>query len=653
MRRNLTPGKSFQSDGDYVVLTYIGKPVDAKPRLQRGLEDPAYAKKKLAGPAAARKEAPKEFSEMEDKGKLTKKCLEWLNKQELSSIITSFSNSGKAAQLKMPAPSAGSSKTSVKELRTFLQTVAWNNIKDTTNRILQAAAAAREECLKAANAAASQAQASSSSSFSSSSSAAAAAAGNNTTLSGPAKKRAKPLPTTSSSSSSSSSSAAAAAAPVDPCQPSSTATCRAGRASNKRQHRQALERETAAEAQRVQNKQPPHCRPCLHHGLTAGDASPHSSCTCPTAAAAAAEQQQPGLQQFLQPGVPRSHAKFSNFRHVACNDPGVNSLATVVLPLREGEGEGNRSGHGPRRNVAGRQEQRRLNPASAASNQRVKVWRLTQGHYDMATGKARRLRQSQAHDRKVAGQNAELSRVTRNTTRPERLGSYTAVLGAVVKERKANRTARCVRRARFTYFMRATSVMDSFWASVLKGHPGLLLAYGDGWVGGGWPGQGPHRRMFVSAQRVLGKQNTVLEKEYNTSQKHWFCGAQLQGVVDKTKNHTKNVPEGALEDSLKRCTNTYCLNFVDRDVNAALNILLAFMARLKVRWPPPLCPTPPPICASLLPCQCTHYSNATLPSLCTPSRPAAAGARAQCRPLRRRAARAPPRASGGARCARS
>ena len=65
-------------------------------------------------------------------------------------------------------------------------------------------------------------------------------------------------------------------------------------------------------------------------------------------------------------------------------------------------------------------------------------------------------------------------------------------------------------------------------------------------------------------------------------------------MATKTKNHTNNVPKGALEDSLKRCTNTYCLNIIDRDVNAALNILLAFMARLKVRWPPPLLPCAPP-----------------------------------------------------------
>ena len=273
------------------------------------------------------------------------------------------------------------------------------------------------------------------------------------------------------------------------------------------------------------------------------------------------------------------------------NDPGKLNLATVAeYPT---VGEGNRLKHGarPQSKTAGREAERASGPDGAAKCARVATYCLTMGHFNKATGKAQRLADAESWNRELAGEHARLSTVSRNTSYPGRLGEYHAVVSAVAEAVHASRAKRRVRRAKFTYYMRSTSVIDKFWAMVRRGRArdgtlGMedfsLLAYGEAGVSGRWAGGGPHRRMWVSAQRTFRKSHVVRVDEYNTSKKHAYCGAVLAGVVSRGGHTRHGGVYGAVERGIKMCTSTSCLNFVDRDVNAALNILHAFIATLRV-----------------------------------------------------------------------
>ena len=69
--------------------------------------------------------------------------------------------------------------------------------------------------------------------------------------------------------------------------------------------------------------------------------------------------------------------------------------------------------------------------------------------------------------------------------------------------------------------------------------------------------------------------------EFNTSKTCHVCGDVLQGVVDSTKNFLRGAPAGAADRGLKHCARSTCSSFLDRDVNAALNILKALLAQLR------------------------------------------------------------------------
>ena len=306
----------------------------------------------------------------------------------------------------------------------------------------------------------------------------------------------------------------------------------------------------------------------------------------PGCACGAAHAPLPGLKPHLSPTETEDKALELYFRVLGV-DPGVGNLACVVEHVLVGEG--NRFHQGPRKDESGRRAAARATgPDGEARCARTATYALTQGHFDKCTGKARRLASAAAINREVAAQHALLATTTRNTSYPERLGAYHVIFNSVAAACQANRARRRVRRAHFTYYMLSTSVMDKFWATVRRGRARdgtrkmeakTLLAYGKEGPDGHWRGGGPHKRLFASAQRVFHPTRVAKIAEYNTTKTHAHCGAVLSDVVDNNKNHKQRLPHGALEHSLKHCPK--CSSLVDRDVNAAINILKAFVATLR------------------------------------------------------------------------
>jgi hypothetical protein len=170
---------------------------------------------------------------------------------------------------------------------------------------------------------------------------------------------------------------------------------------------------------------------------------------------------------------------------------------------------------------------------------------------------------------------------------PKRLAQYHAVAERTAGACWANRSKRRISRAAFGVWSRSTAMLDSFWAGVLRGRArdGTLgreattvLGYGAGWGG---TGGGPHKRVRDSAERIFTRARVTTIEEFNTSKTCHVCGDVLQGVVEREKNFKKGAPAGAVDRGLKHCARRTCSSFLDRDVNAALNMLKVLLARLR------------------------------------------------------------------------
>jgi hypothetical protein len=264
-------------------------------------------------------------------------------------------------------------------------------------------------------------------------------------------------------------------------------------------------------------------------------------------------------------------------------------------------GEGNRLGRGARcggdtataqRRLCGREAARETRGRGNARGERVATYVLHQGEFDRKSGKLANLARSAHWRREVAAEHALLSTASRKTLRLDRLAQYHAVAEATAEACWANRSKTRIARAAFGVWSRSTAMLDSFWASVRRGRARdgtlhresrTLLGYGAGW---GNTGGGPHKRVRDSADRVFGAARVITVDEFNTSKTCHVCGDVLQGVLDRAKNFKRGAPAGAVERGLKHCARRTCSSFLDRDVNAALNMLKALLADLRSRERP-------------------------------------------------------------------
>lgn len=306
---------------------------------------------------------------------------------------------------------------------------------------------------------------------------------------------------------------------------------------------------------------------------------PAPGCTIATA-------RRPLLALFLPYGAPATDLREQRIRAVGL-DPGQDpNGAATAEGAKEGEGNRLHRGARPAGKAAGREAARaRLGPDSD-NGKRTASYALTLGHYRHKAGYRLRLARAQKWAREVAAEHDLLSTVTRKTPCPEALGRYHAVLEDVAEAWWRNRLKPRVGNAAFTFWQRSTSALDSFAAEVHRGRARdgtlgfegrTIVAFGDGAVG---RGDFPVARLRQSFERTLGKERVDVTDEYMTSQCH-TSGTKLAGILDKNHN-MRGAPAGALIRGLKQYLNTSGMScYVDRDVNAALNILSILLAKLR------------------------------------------------------------------------
>lgn len=298
----------------------------------------------------------------------------------------------------------------------------------------------------------------------------------------------------------------------------------------------------------------------------------------------------PLLVQFLPRGTPDRECCEAYIRAVGLDPGQVNGSACAEIAK---EGEGNRLGRGARSaaKTPGREAVRARKGPDDQGCRRSATYLLTLGHYRHRAGYARRMAQAAQWSREVAVEHDLLSTVTRKTPCPAALGRYHAAWDTVAEACWANRLKPRVANAAFTFWQRSTSALDRHAAQVERGRARdgtlgfrgrTIVAFGNG----GGRGDFPVVRLREAFVRTLGADRVVHTDEYMTSQYH-TTGVKLGGILDKNHN-MRGAPAGALLRGLKQYTDTSGMSYyVDRDVNAALNILATLLAHLRGAERPP------------------------------------------------------------------
>ena len=286
-----------------------------------------------------------------------------------------------------------------------------------------------------------------------------------------------------------------------------------------------------------------------------------------------------------------------NFSRLMAVDPGGTNIATVVETIR--------------------------NLSTPNEEPRVRVYKLTRNQWRSDCGAEKRLKTASnwtSHLRATGGEDGE-----------QPIGAFAALSAKDVVGKTANLqqyvnhmiTTAQLRpiifeetlkprwaRAAFKSWQVKRKVLTRFWSSVRAGklidgtasvQP--MIAYGDAVFSASGPGRvsSPTTTMYETCVAVMGRKSVRRVDEFNTTKNHHACGCELRSIasVEEAQMPT-SVEDGEEEDGgggggasytykkpvrgLKLCET--CHEFVDRDINAALNMLLVFRAADKGEAPP-------------------------------------------------------------------
>jgi hypothetical protein len=214
--------------------------------------------------------------------------------------------------------------------------------------------------------------------------------------------------------------------------------------------------------------------------------------------------------------------------------------------------------------------------------------RLTKGEFYSRIGKARsdqRIKgwlkaEIEAQASAVSVDGADVASLTPKTTDAGAWGTYLAAVRAVLEPMTANRHAKKWSRDRLRTWIAKHRVVDGFFLSLKAATGGRVphLAWGDASFAASARGGGlaaPMTFLQKRAVATLGAGCMTPVDEFRTSKCCATCGAVLQAVSAR-KTCKDGVERWCEVRGLRRCDSTDCHSFVDRDDNAARNILKVF-----------------------------------------------------------------------------
>jgi hypothetical protein len=225
------------------------------------------------------------------------------------------------------------------------------------------------------------------------------------------------------------------------------------------------------------------------------------------------------------------------------------------------------------------------------TSQGLKRHRLTKGEFYSRIGKARsdqRIKgwlkaeiEAQASAVSADGaDSADVASLTPKTTDAGAWGTFLAAVRAALEPMTANRHAKKWSRDRLRTWIAKHRVVDGFFLSLKAATGGRVphLAWGDASFAASARGGGlaaPTTFLQKRAVATLGAGCVTPVDEFRTSKCCASCGAVLQAVTAR-KTCKDGVERWCEVRGLRRCDSTDCHSFVDRDDNAARNILKVF-----------------------------------------------------------------------------
>jgi hypothetical protein len=262
-----------------------------------------------------------------------------------------------------------------------------------------------------------------------------------------------------------------------------------------------------------------------------------------------------------------------NYEHWGC-DPGVNNLGAFANAERDENGK-----------VV------------------IKQAIFTFSHYRALSGykeQREKVEKWNAHPQ-VATAHADLSSVVRKSVLPDDAAAYRKVVATHFSSMLANRFRACWSAERYRFRIASTRAMQDFLRKhVYKKYGKKVHLY---WGDAGFKSPGPTARFIRTAKGVAYQHNSpeiVMTDEFGSSLGHWWCTANLSEAVERRPGHQRRrvlvrdarEAEAAAGDDppmwgagargrgccdtvrgLRHCSKAGCHVFVDRDVNAALNIM--------------------------------------------------------------------------------
>jgi len=194
----------------------------------------------------------------------------------------------------------------------------------------------------------------------------------------------------------------------------------------------------------------------------------------------------------------------------------------------------------------------------------TKTYCLTRGQYYTSSGMHDLNRECRRWQAKIAGEEAIYAAVSPKTSNGAVLDAFLGNYVQVYDALWTNKTMKKRARGRFRVFRLKRKVLDIFFASMSpKGSAKPLIAYGAAQFNPTGPGELSVPTSAVSKVCARHYQLQYVD-EYNTTKVCNGCKQYSWGV---------KFGEGRVNRGLRWCSSTKCRKFLNRDHNAALNIL--------------------------------------------------------------------------------
>jgi hypothetical protein len=213
----------------------------------------------------------------------------------------------------------------------------------------------------------------------------------------------------------------------------------------------------------------------------------------------------------------------------------------------------------------------RTNLIYGVENNTDKTFKLTRRQYYHQSGMTKATKQSQKWNRKIEDILTKMSITSVKTTSEGNWNTFIKTYTKYYNKLWNHYTQNKWNRQRFGVYIKKNKCLDTFFASMRQNNePKPIIAYGAAKFNPSNKNELSAPTTFLSKKCSKFYQIKMID-EYNTTKMCSNCGSKLESTFRMINGKCLEVR------GLKWCSSTTCSKFVNRDHNAALNILKCFL----------------------------------------------------------------------------